>query len=311
MTIPSIVLGFLVVTPLLPVLVVVTLVGDLLRGRWRLPLVRLLGFGWWYLTAETLGLVVLAASWAATLGRPTARRSQTYRIQRWWAGSLYGALRLLFGFAIELEAEDAKLDAGPYVLMMRHASIADTLVPAIAIAHPFGMRIRYVLKSELLADPCLDVAGNRVPNIFVQRGRAGADIPAVAALATDLGDADAVLIYPEGTRFTAAKRERLMASKRGQVAERAKALTATLPPKPGGPAVLAKAGHDVVFLAHRGLEGLAGIKDLLDGALIGAKVTAEAWRVKAAEVDIDAVDDWLFEQWRRVDAWVAVPAPAE
>jgi hypothetical protein len=34
--------------------------------------------------------------------------------------------------------------------------------PAILVSRPHGIRLRYVLKSELLADLCLDVAGPRL-----------------------------------------------------------------------------------------------------------------------------------------------------
>ena len=40
------------------------------------------------------------------------------------------------------------------------------------------------------------------------------------------------------------------------------------------------------------------------------RVTAETWRVRAADVDLDRVDEWLFEQWLRVDGWIASAIPA-
>ncbi len=309
-TIPTVVVGFVLVTALLPALVVVSLLADLLMGRLPLPITRLVGFGWWYLLAETAGLGFLAMSWLVTVGRPPARIRQAYAIQSRWAAALGGALRLLFGVRFDFEVGGADLSAGPYVVLMRHASIVDTLLPASFIARPFGMRLRYVLKAELLADPCLDVAGNRLPNVFVRRGRAGADISAVAALAEDLGPNDAVLLYPEGTRFTDAKLDRLKSSVNPKIARVASSLTHTLPPRPGGAAALAKAGYDIVFLAHRGLEGLAGVKDLLGGALIGTRVRVETWRVAAADVDVDRLEEWLVDQWQRVDRWVATEAAA-
>jgi 1-acyl-sn-glycerol-3-phosphate acyltransferase len=220
-------------------------------------------------------------------------------------------VRFLFSIRIEFDEGSARLSEGPYVVMMRHASMVDTLLPAALIAGPHRMHLRYVLKAELLADPCLDVAGNRLPNVFVRRGRRGADIPAVAALADDLGREDAILIYPEGTRFTPDKLTRLQASANQRLAKVAGRLSHTLPPRPGGAAALAQAGHDVVFLVHRGLEGLAGVRDILGGALIGARVKAEAWRVVAVDVDLEFVDEWLVDQWQRVDQWVAAEAAAE
>lgn len=309
-SIPTVVVGWLLLTALLVPSLLVAALFDLVRGHHRLPLVRLIAFGWWYLGAETVGLLTLGLSWLLTLGRPMARVDQAYAIQDVWAGALFGALERLFGVRFDVDEGGAELSAGPYVVMMRHASIVDTLLPAFMLARPHGIRVRYVLKAELLADPCLDVAGNRLPNVFVRRGRGRSDVPKVSALADDLPASDAVLIYPEGTRFTAAKRAALV-ERGGRLGERARDLSAVLPPRPGGPAVLLKKGHDVVFLAHRGLEGLAGVKDLLDGALIGAKVRVATWRVAASEIDLDDVDAWLFGQWRRVDDWVVAAAAAE
>jgi 1-acyl-sn-glycerol-3-phosphate acyltransferase len=309
-SIPAVVVGWLLLTVLLVPTVLVVALIDLVRGHRRLPLARLVGFGWWYLGAETVGLVALGASWLLTLGRPSARVDQAYAIQDVWAGALFGALRRLFGIRFEVDEGGAELSAGPYVVMMRHASIVDTLLPAFTLARPHGIRLRYVLKAELLADPCLDVAGNRLPNVFVRRGGGRSEVPRVAALAEGLPPSGAVLIYPEGTRFTDAKRSRLM-ERGGRIGERARALAAVLPPRPGGPGALLRAGHDVVFFAHRGLEGLAEVKDLLDGALIDARVRVAMWRVAASEVDLDDVDGWLFGQWRRMDDWVVAASAAD
>ena len=37
------------------------------------------------------------------------------------------------------------------------------------VSRRYHLRLRYVLKRELLWDPCLDIVGQRVPNIFVDR----------------------------------------------------------------------------------------------------------------------------------------------
>ena len=47
--------------------------------------------------------------------------------------------------------------------------------------------------------------------------------------------------------------------------------------------------------------------DLWRGALVGGTLRVTAWRCARAEVPADpaAAAAWLFEQWRRLDAWVA------
>jgi 1-acyl-sn-glycerol-3-phosphate acyltransferase len=85
------------------------------------------------------------------------------------------------------------------IVLMRHASLADSLLPAVLLGTR-GLRLRYVLKRELLWDPCLDVVGQRLPNAFIRRGsgESDAEIDAIRALGRDLGDDEGVLIYPEG-----------------------------------------------------------------------------------------------------------------
>jgi hypothetical protein len=64
---------------------------------------------------------------------------------------------------------EGKQDPYPVIVFLRYASVADTLLPAVFLANPNGLKLRYVLKHELLLDPCLDIVGNRLPNSFVQR----------------------------------------------------------------------------------------------------------------------------------------------
>lgn len=271
-------------------------------------LTRTLAFFVLYLTAELAGVIAAAALWLY----PSRARylDRNYALQRWWTDLLFrGALRI---FSMRLEvtgADDAR--TGPYLLLVRHASTADTVLPASLLANRFGLRFRYVLKRELLWDPCLDIVGNRLPNAFVDRSGAmrEREVAAIRALAADLGARDAVLIYPEGTRFSPARLQR--ARERG--IDGADRLTHTLPPRKAGPlALLAAApGTDVVVLAHTGLEGARSFRELIRGGLVGATIRVSIWRVAAAA--IPAGDDerlrWLVDQWLRVDTWVKNPQP--
>jgi 1-acyl-sn-glycerol-3-phosphate acyltransferase len=90
-------------------------------------------------------------------------------------------------------------------LVMRHASILDTLLPSVYVRGLTQWRVRYILKQELLLDPCLDIVGNALPNYFVDRtGHRQREFEGIRALVKDLGD-DGVLVYPEGTRFSEEK----------------------------------------------------------------------------------------------------------
>ena len=285
----------------------VWLIG-LLRRR-RFVGLRLALFAWLYATMESLGLLRAGLAWLVHRPGEDAFFETHYRIQRWWSGTLFDVMRRLLGASFQVEGAEALSSGGPVILLMRHTSIVDSLLPAALVTNAHGIRLRYVLKRELLADPCLDVVGHRLPNWFLDRGNpTETDLEAIRGLATDLGPQDGVVIYPEGTRFSDAKRDRILARLRERHSPhlaKAEALLRTLPPRLGGVAALLDAapGVDVVVCAHEGLDRFVGLKDILSGALVGATIRVAFWRIDRARVPHDATGrtEWLYEQWSRVD----------
>ncbi len=315
-TVPPIVLGLLLVTVLFAALLVVALLVDLVR--WivrRTPgmATRLLCFLWAYLAGETFGLAALLGLWVASgFGR---RREwlldRTWAFQQRWAGWMFGAARRLFGLRIIVSGDEV-VEPGPVIVFIRHASIVDNLLPANLVARPHGLRLRYVLKRELLSDPCLDVAGKRLPNYFVRRGTgAGEEVARVRALADGLGPDDGLLIYPEGSRFTEERRrraiDRIGESDPAQAA-RAERIAHLLPPRTGGALALLEGAPDVdvVVLAHHGFDGLRLISDIWRGALVGRTITVRFTRIPRAEVPATPAERvaWLYDTWQEVDDWV-------
>ena len=65
-------------------------------------------------------------------------------------------------------------------------------------------------------------------------------------------------------------------------------------------------GLDVVFCAHEGLDDVAGIADIVNGALWNRVVRMRAWRIPFSELPDgeQARLEWLIENWQRVDDWV-------
>jgi len=309
------VVGFILVTALLPILLLALTAYDLVRaarGRGRFAAVRLLLFGWVYLLVEVIALTVLLGFWLVSgFGRRRDRYvSLTYRLQGWWASALLGAMRFLFRVGLEVEGDEVVVP-GPIILMMRHASLADTVLPSVLVLRRHGLRLRYVLKRELLWDPALDLAGNIMPNYFLDRRStdAAAEVEQVRALGVGLGEGDGVLIYPEGTRFTPEKRERALEILRRRfphLVERAEALRGVLAPRLAGVLALLEAGTDVVVCAHVGFDGLSHVKRLWQGGLVGMKIQVAFWRIPAREIPAGEAErtDWLFAQWRLVDDWV-------
>jgi 1-acyl-sn-glycerol-3-phosphate acyltransferase len=302
-----------------PVWIVGAWVADRLRPGWAA--LGLLLMAQSYLLHEVAGIAASGWIWVSGYADPPERRAErNKRLQAWWASSLMRSAQRWLAFEIEIEGADA-LDGPAPLLFLRHASLLDTLLPACLLTARRGHGLRYVLKRELLWDACLDLNGNRLPNYFVRRGSGDseAEIAAVVALLDDLRG-DGVVIYPEGTRFTPRKRARVIQrfheQGREDLARRAELLQHTLPPRPGGPlALLAhNPGLDVVFGAHVGLEVTASLTALLRGALRGRTVRVGFWRVPYAELPREASqrERWLFEHWRRIDAWVeahGAPSP--
>ena len=179
--------------------------------------------------------------------------------------------------------------------MMRHASIVDNLLPAGLVSLPHRIRLRYVLKKELLWDPVLDIGGQRLPNVFVRReGDSATEITRIRRLAIGLTERDGVLIYPEGTRFGQEARsgDPTIGTNRSWLADRARRFRRLLPPRPGGPISLLDSGADVVMCAHHGLEGLARVSDVLRAGLVGRTIHVGFRRIEADQIPLTAANGW-------------------
>jgi 1-acyl-sn-glycerol-3-phosphate acyltransferase len=269
-----------------------------------------------YLSCEMIGIVASAGLWAWNLILPLDAERWAefhFRLEAWWGTTLFRAAVRLFGLQLEVEG-DVDLGRGPYLLMLRHASTIDTLLASALVSHAHGLRLRYVLKQELLWDPCLDVVGHRVPNVFVDRfsDDSPLEIRRVQELARDLGPRDGILIYPEGTRFSKTKRQRVLErfNQKGDVKmlEYARSLEFVLPPRPGGTLGLLEAAPeaDVVVCAHTGFEGAASLAQLWMGALVHQVIRVQFRRIPRDEIptERDARIAWILEEWQRVGAWV-------
>ncbi|MEI8240025.1 MAG: hypothetical protein WCI22_11445, partial [Actinomycetota bacterium] len=108
-SIPVLFLAAVVLTAAIPVWFVVAGAADLVRGRTRLPTVRLLAFGVCWAWLEVCGVTAAFGLWC--VGRAHASRFQ-YALQRCWAAQLMSALRATTGIAVEA-ADASALSPGP------------------------------------------------------------------------------------------------------------------------------------------------------------------------------------------------------
>lgn len=316
LSVPTVVVGFLVTVILAPISFPMAFVVDL--GRWLLSrrpfmAVRLVLFLVVYLGAETLGLVALATGWVwSGFGRNRPRLGKvTFAVQRAWAGALLTVVERLFRLSFTVTGSEVLADP-PFLIFARHASIVDNLLANRYLSIPHGTRIRYVLKDELRFDPALDIAGTWLPNVFVRRGSGDSEreTAAIARLGATAGPNEAVLIYPEGSRFDGEKlraaQSRLERSG-SRWAANAATLQSVLPPRPGGAvALLGATASDVVVMAHRGLDGFARVADIWRGSMVDRDVVVAFWRIERTAIPEERSEriDWLFDLWTDIDAWI-------
>jgi 1-acyl-sn-glycerol-3-phosphate acyltransferase len=308
---PGLILGAVILTVAIPVWLPLVLVIDACRLKWRFPLARLLSFAVCWVWLETSGVICSALLWITGQSKNLPKH---YALQRWWADQLLRALKATCGFSVEVENIDA-LQPGPVLLFARHASLADSLVSAYVVTTLAQMNPRYVLKRELLADPCLDVVGQRLPNHFLDRqaNDSTPELLALEELVTGIDESTVGIIFPEGTRANKKKRDRALEKIAVVDAERAQRLQGMkhlLPPRPAGAAAMLRGcpSADVVFAWHVGFEGLDTFGGILRG--ISSRMPPIRFHLRRVErlavpitsqVDTNEMTKWLDSEWMRMD----------
>lgn len=315
-TITGIVLFGVVLVVTIPLWLVLATIVDLVRGRWRLPTTRLFAFGLAWAWLEVGGVLGAFGTWVIGRGR---RPSTQYALQRWWAASIIRSLRLTCGLRIDVEGAD-RLTPGPVVCLVRHASLGDALVSAWILGSLSHRYPRYVMKKELLFDPCLDIVGQRIPNWFVDRGSAAVrqEMAGIRSMAEDMGPRDVAVIFPEGTRASDAKRAAMLERLERRAPDRHERLSQLrhlLPPRSTGAAVLLDAVPEasVVLMWHTGFDGLdslLGIHRAVRHGRTRARVAIET--VDRADVPSgDEFGVWLDDRWIELDRLVAAARSAD
>ena len=280
---------------LAPLLVLLSLLLSVLPQFRSLP--RALFFALGFLFFECVGVARLAWIWLRYRNSPEYL-DHNQAVQYWWAGGLLRLGERAYNLRFSVSGEDAI--AGPTALVVvRHTSIGDTVLPMLYFAEQRQEGMRYILKQELSAMPCLDIAGHRLPNLFVDRSGTDTEreLEAIRLLTRHAGERESVLVYPEGTRFTKAKHTRLKDAK-PELREQLARWPDLLPPRLGGVCTMLAENttKDVVFLAHTGFEGSASLADLINGGWTGQHVKLHFWRVPFKDIPADH-QSFIFENW--------------
>ena len=305
-TIPGVLLGAVLLLVTTPVWVVVTFLLDLVRGRWRFPLLRFAFFGLMWCWLECAGVTAAFALWVVGHGHSLPAH---YAVQRWWTASIVKALRWSVGMKVTIDGIP-DVGTGPFIALCRHASLADSIVSAWIFGKKLHLNPRYVLKKELKMDPCLDVVGHRLPNYFVDRSSANvsSELQGISQMAADLQRDDVAVIFPEGSRASIAKREKALSILRARSphrADRLQPLQHLIVPRPGGVSALLDAvpHANVLLMWHTGFEGMDTFRGILH-QLGSFAVTVHVRVTEVARHSVptgEALVQWLDEQWLKMD----------
>ncbi len=310
--------GSLVITVLSPVLHLILALIDLIdRKRWRFT--RIGGLGIAFCVVEFVGLTLAFVLWIASGFGLWMRTEPLQRAHRWllgvWLELITRAIRFFIGFQFEFPAQDPA--RGPLLVLCRHAGPGDALLVARSMMRDHGRKLRMLGTTKLLWDPFFNHAISRLPFHFCdQNPRDGQqEIEAVRHAAATIEHDGAMIIFPEGGNFTQRRYEAALEhfERRGLTdrAARTRAMAHVLPPRPGGTLSALEAAEATAYLlAHVGLDDLQSLGDLWRAVPIRRTVKASYIRVDGsmASDDHEAQVEWLFDQWQRVDDWIALHA---
>ena len=321
---------FLVLSPFLALAALVS--GLAARSRaGHMRSLRLVGFAAIWFIAETAALLVLLGLWVVSGfgGRLSTEpyQSRHYAVVRWFLDTLYNAAEKTYGLRVEVDepeltaAERIARLARPVIVLCRHAGPGDSFLLIHQLLSVYGRRPRVVMKAALQLDPSLDVAGNRLPNVFISHNKTGENIftEQIQRLARGLDHTGALVIFPEGANWTPGRWRRgirrLEHQGRDDLAARAREMPNLLPPRPGGTlaAIAACPQADVIFVAHAGLDNIISVGDVWRNFPIDQVIRAKWWRVPVDQVPRsvghEAQVQWLYDWWERIDSWISENRP--
>ncbi len=292
-------------------------------GHWR-PLRLLLMLLVW-LVLESAVLIALFVLWIASgFGWATRRpffQHAHYALMGWFLGTLFriglGVLRVQL---VTVGPTPDTYPGTPLLVFSRHAGPGDSFTIVNALLNDYHRAPRIVLKNTLAWEPAIGMFMHRLPNRFVRPNpKPGEDLRSqIEDLASGLDGTSALLIFPEGGNYSAARRDKAIDRLRTlgleKMAARAETWGNVLAPRPGG-VVAALEGApdaDVLLCAHTGLDHLFTVLDIWRELPMDKQLTLAWWRVPRSEIPdgADAIADWLYEQWAMIDTWVEQNRPA-
>jgi 1-acyl-sn-glycerol-3-phosphate acyltransferase len=301
-----------------PLLLGLGVLAQALTGRRQLLIVARLMLA--YFSRELAVLIMCGALWAAAgAGRMIGtRRFQLlhWRLLGWFIGGLAAAGRTALEIDVDTELSS---DAGraleadrPVIVLSTHAGPGDTIFIIDQLISRFRRRPSVVFKQNVSIDPCVDILSHRLPQAMIDPGEREGAKARIDQVVEQLGPRGALLLFPEGGNFTDERRrsalDRLHRKGRRRSAARAEGMPHVLPPQPSGTlaALDARAGLDVVFVAHTGLGLAAYPAQFWRDMPVGRTLRVRLWLEPSANVPTTSDEQvaWLYDWWKRIDDWI-------
>ncbi len=313
--------GSLLSITLGPPLLVIALVVDVLtrtKGMRRSRTVALISV---LFIVDLIGRLLVLGAWLISpLGLRVERPASQARyawIMTWWTTNLVRTISRFVPLPLDLSELDESLLDGNAIVVGRHRSLLDAVIPAMLFGQR-GLQVLYTLKKDLLWEPNIDIVGHRMGHVFVNRAPTDlrAELEPIRDLGARLDHSSIGVIFPEGTFFNPKRKARAIRTLKERDpahVEAAENMQFLLPPRPAGTLALLEGAPDadVIVLGHVGFEPFGTIKQIL--ANIGNEhgVVIRAWRFARNTIPTDptAQIDWLYERWTEMDQWIASHHP--
>ncbi|MFI6638506.1 1-acyl-sn-glycerol-3-phosphate acyltransferase [Streptomyces sp. NPDC050504] len=205
--------------------------------------------------------------------------------------------------------------ARPVVVLLRHAGLLNMQLAVHLVVNVLRQRPHGVCKSAATWLPgaaAIVRETSVVPLRWNAEGRARAGRELVS-MGHRLAAGDAVAVLPEGTNFSERRRRariaRLRRRGRPDLAAAAEAMPRVLPPVVRGTAALLAAAPraQVLVVGHTGLEDVLPWRlaaDYPPGRAAAVHLTWRSFGSHEVPREPDALEAWLYDRWRELDAWV-------
>jgi len=299
-----------------PLVAVVATVRDFVQRRKRVPTLRLALLVVGALIIEVLGMTLSFVTWICTGFGKLGTERWRWHLHRAYMGWYTKAMLTLITRVLSTKViwhDHADLSSGPVVLIARHTSFFDAVIPATVLSQRNQLLAHHIVTHGLRYSPCIDIVGHRFPNRFIKRppGEGSAELGHIENIGRLLDHRSAAIIFPEGTfrnpeRFERAVRR--LGRRQPELAERARLLEHVLPPRSNGTYALLQGAPeaDLVICTNTGFEPFGSIKDIVARPYSDDPIIVETWRIPRADIpeDADLFSDWLFEQYVAIDDWV-------